>query len=175
MRSPTVGSQSLSEVFAALRPTTGQTGEPIPYPWKTCQRGTRSPSSRLVTADREHPRYAHEAVVTMHVAGHKHQGRTMNVSRGGLCADLAEPIEFGTDIEVDLQLVFDEVTHSDALRLPGRIVWCTTVDDAFQVGIAFRPLTAELSKYLTVFLRYLQDGTKTPRSKRESSLDKRFD
>lgn len=127
-----------------------------------------------MTVDREHPRYAHEAVVTVHAVGAVHQGRTTNVSRGGLCADLAEAVPVGIDIEVDVQLIFDEATQSEALRLPGRIVWCTTVDDAFQVGVSFRRLTPELTQYLTIFLRYLQDGTKTSRSKRESTLDKRF-
>jgi hypothetical protein len=123
---------------------------------------------------REHPRYAHEASVTLYVAGQTSEGRTKNVSRGGLCVDLSDPIAIGTDLEIDLQLVFEDDTQSEALRLPARVAWCTTVDEAFQVGLMFRPLAAELGQYLTMFLRFLQDGTKATRSRRESNLDKRF-
>lgn len=103
-------------------------------------------------------------------------GRTMNVSRGGLCADLESPVPNGVMVEVDLQLVFDDEAHSEPLRLAGRVVWCTPVDDAHQVGIAFRPLSAEQLEYLTMFLRYLDD-TRAPRrpSRREiASVDDLF-
>lgn len=126
-----------------------------------------------MTKDREHPRYAHEAVVTFHVGGKTHWGRSQNLSRGGLCADLPEAIPLGTDIEVDIQLVFDEV-ESEPLRLPARVVWCTTLDEAYQVGLSFQKLTAEHQQYLTMFLRYLDDGAPTLRTRRESNLDKRF-
>jgi PilZ domain len=133
------------------------------------------PSFRFVTAQRAHPRYAHEAAVTVHVLGQTIEGRTTNVSRGGLCCDLADALAHGTDIDVDLQLVFEEGTHSEPLRLPARVAWCTTVDDGHQIGIAFKPLSRELTEYLGLFLRYLDDGSQTQRSKRESTLDKRFD
>ena len=132
-----------------------------------------APEFCFVATEREHPRYAHEAVVTLHVGAKTFWGRTQNLSRGGLCADIAEPIPLGTDIEVDIQLVFDDV-ESEPLRLPGRVVWCTTVDDAFQIGLTFRNLTADHVQYLTMFLRYLDDGAPTQRTRRESNLDKRF-
>ncbi len=124
--------------------------------------------------ERAHPRYAHEAAVTLHAGGRAIQGRTTNVSRGGLCAELTDALANGTDIEVDIQLVFDEEVHSEPLRLPARIAWCTTLDDGFQIGLAFKPLSKELNEYLSLFLRYLDDGTRAPRSRRESNLDKRF-
>ena len=135
--------------------------------------GDIPPPLRLVAVDREHPRYAHEAVVAFLVGGKTHWGRTQNLSRGGLCADIAEAIPNGTSIDVDIQLVFDD-TESEALRLPARVVWCTTVDEAFQIGLSFRSLTAEQGQYLTLFLKYLDDGTPAARTRRESNLDKRF-
>jgi hypothetical protein len=126
-----------------------------------------------VTKDREHPRYAHEAVVTFHVGGKTLWGRTQNLSRGGLCADLSEPIPNGTDIEVDIQLVFDDV-ESEPLRLPARVAWCTTLDETFQIGLSFQKTTAEQVEFLTMFLRYLDGGAPTQRTRRESNLDKRF-
>jgi hypothetical protein len=128
----------------------------------------------LVTVEREHPRYAHEAVVTFHVGPKAIGGRTQNLSRGGLCADLADAIPNGTSLDVDIQLVFDDVGESEALRLPARVVWCTTVDDGYQVGLSFRPLSAEQAQYLSLFLKYLDDGAPVLRSRRFSNVDKRF-
>lgn len=126
--------------------------------------------------DREHPRYAHEAAIGVRVGGATHQGRTTNVSRGGLCADLAADIAVGTEVEIDMQLVFEDDVQSDALRLPARVVWCTTVDDGWQVGFAFKPLTAEQVKYVSLFLKYLDDGSQPAKRPRDSerSVDDRF-
>src|SRR5204862_4104119 len=90
-----------------------------------CLGRTAPPSCRQVSRpEREHPRYAHEAAITLHTPGRSISGRTCNVSRGGLCATLAEPIAIGTDIEVDLQPVFDDGRQSEPMRLPARLVWC---------------------------------------------------
>lgn len=127
-------------------------------------------------SEREHPRYAHEASVTLHAGKAKLQGRTINVSRGGLCVDLAQKCTVGQDVEVDLVLIFDGGTESEPLRVPARVVWCTAVDDAYQVGVCFRPLETERSQYLTMFLRYLDDGSdgKKPRTPPPASVDDRF-
>jgi hypothetical protein len=125
------------------------------------------------TSRREHPRYAHEAVVKLHTGTLLVTGRTRNISRGGLCATLIDPSPIGSEIEVDLQLVFEDSSESEVLRLPARIVWCTEIDDAFQIGVAFKPL-AELAQYLTLFLGFLDGGEKPERLRRESKLDKRF-
>lgn len=123
--------------------------------------------------EREHPRYAHEAAVTLHVGKKAYDGHTRNVSRGGLCADLTDPIALGTDVMVDLSLVFDEDTQSEPVRLAARVVWCTTVNDGHQVGVSFKPLTAQQLEFLTLFLRYLDDS-RTETAPREQTLDDRF-
>src|SRR5207249_133846 len=99
-----------------------------------------TPSSADVNPEREHPRYAHEAAIRLNNLGHTIQGRTRNVSRGGLCATLGEQIAIGTDIEVDIQLVFEGDLQSEPLHVRARIVWCTSVDDDYQVGVQFQPL-----------------------------------
>jgi len=126
-----------------------------------------------VSRDREHPRYAHEAAVTFRVNGTAIQSRTRNLSRGGLCALCADPIPFGADVDTDIVLVFDDDIQSEALSIPGRVVWCTPVDDAHQIGIAFRPLDAGKADYLTLFLRYLDDS-RTEKQPRHGNVDDRF-
>lgn len=100
-------------------------------------------------------------------------GRTKDVSRGGLCADIAQSIPLGTNIEVDIQLIFEDA-ESEALRIPARVVWCTNHDDSYQVGVSFRALTAEQIQYLTLFLKYLGEDEPMQRMRRPSNLDKRF-
>jgi hypothetical protein len=127
-----------------------------------------------VSRDREHPRYAHEASVTLRVPGHTVTGRTRNLSRGGLCATLSDQVAVGIDIEVDIQLVFDDDCQSEPLRVPARIVWCTAVDDGHQVGVRFLPTDVERAEYLTMFLRYLDDGSGPPAPKISLAIDDRF-
>jgi hypothetical protein len=143
---------------------------------KTCQEPQSPPSfSEVATSEREHQRYAHEAAITVHALGKKLEGRTTNVSRGGLCADLESAVKFGTDVEVELQLVFDHDEKSDALIMPARVVWCTTVDEGFQIGLSFKPLTAEKTRMMALFLRYLDDGGKPVKQpKGERNIDDQF-
>ncbi|HEY5939142.1 MAG TPA: PilZ domain-containing protein [Kofleriaceae bacterium] len=144
---------------------------------KTCQPLAARPSFRDVSRpNREHPRYAHEASVTLiERDGRTSEGRTANVSRGGLCADLPEPIAYGAEIDVDIILIFDEETQSEPLRVAGRVVWCTSVGATYQTGVRFKPMAEEQLEYLTMFLRYLDDGGPPTRIPRELTLDKRFD
>lgn len=113
--------------------------------------------------------------MSVRVGGKLHQGRTTNVSRGGLAADLPDGLPIGAEIEVDLQLVFDDDAQSEPLRVPARIVWCTALEEVFQVGIAFKPLDAEKAQYLALFLKYLDDsGPRVKAAKVERSVDDQF-
>jgi Tfp pilus assembly protein PilZ len=123
--------------------------------------------------EREHRRYAHEATLTCHVGGTQLAGRTRNVSRGGLCADLAGKLAVGTDLVVDVALVFEDQAQSEPLRLPARVAWCTIVGASYQIGLAFRPLPAEVADQLEVFLHHLEDpGAEPP--PRAVNVDDRF-
>ena len=124
--------------------------------------------------EREHPRYAHEAIVTIRANGKLIQGRTTNVSRGGLAADLADAVQTGTEVEVALQLVFEDEAQSEPLEIPARVVWCTLVDEGYQVGLAFKPLTAQQAQFLGMFLRYLDDSRPAPKTPKATNVDDRF-
>jgi Tfp pilus assembly protein PilZ len=124
--------------------------------------------------EREHPRYAHDAAVELHMPDRAIMGRMANLSSGGLCATLAEPIPIGTDLEIDIQLVFDDDRRSEPLRLPGRIVWCTAVGKRHQIGVRFLSIDSEKAEDLTMFLRYLDDHERAEASKHASSIDERF-
>jgi PilZ domain len=127
------------------------------------------------TTERKHIRYAHEAQVTLVVAGKAIEGRTTNVSRGGLCADLADEVAVGTELEVSLALVFENEEQSEALTIPARVAWCTSVDEGHQLGLMFKPMNAELAKYLGMFLRFLDTEERIKNDKRrDAPVDERF-
>jgi hypothetical protein len=128
----------------------------------------------VATAEREHQRYAHEAAVTFHTGKVRLEGRTQNVSRGGLCATLEDPLRVGVIVELSIVLVFDDDQQSEALRVSGQIVWCTPVDDAYQVGVAFRQLDAHRAEIVNVFLRYLDDSKSERQPRARVPIDERF-
>jgi len=127
----------------------------------------------VTRTERQHHRYAHEAAITLIAPGASVSGRTRDVSSGGLCATLTEPLDVGTDIEVDIQLVFEDDRQSEALRLGARVVWCTAVDDGYQIGVRFLRLGGETSEYLTMFLRYLAEDI-SGKAPAAASVDERF-
>lgn len=111
--------------------------------------------------------------MTFHVGEEAVEGRTQNVSRGGLAATVDQALPVGNDIEVSLVLVFENDVHSEPLRVPARCVWSTEVDNGHQVGIMFRALNAELVGYLSIFLKYL-DGQRAEKRPRDVPIDDRF-
>ena len=127
----------------------------------------------MTRTEREHKRYAHDVAVTFRVGDKVFEGRTRNVSRGGLCANVADAIAMGTDIDIDIVLVFDDGMQSEALRVPCRVAWCTTVDDGHQIGVSFRALDKQRAEYLGMFLNFLDDQ-RGEKPSREMSLDDRF-
>jgi hypothetical protein len=123
--------------------------------------------------DRKHPRIAADVGIKLHLGKQVTEARTRNISNGGLCADLATALPTGSDVEIEMRLMFDDNSQSDALRLPARIVWCTTFEAGFQVGVSFRPLDKQKAEYLRLFLKYLGEE-KPQRSKKATNIDDRF-
>ncbi len=112
----------------------------------------------MTESTRQYPRFAIEAAIELVTAAGSTKGRTKNVSRGGLAANVSRPIPPGLKVDVRMSLVFDEDTFSEPLVLPARVVWCTPIRDDFQLGASFMQLGSEEQSYLAMFLRYLQEG-----------------
>lgn len=125
--------------------------------------------------ERQYPRFAHEVAVRLSVGTKTTEGRTNNVSRGGLCANVNESVAPGADVVVEITLVFDDDIQSEALSLPARVAWCTTVDDEYQIGVSFKALDADRADYLQLFLKYLGEE-RGPRKSRHTvkPIDDRF-
>lgn len=127
----------------------------------------------MAITDREHPRYAIDAAIIFHVATGLCEGRTRNISRGGLCATIADALPNGAEIDISIVLMFDDNRHSEPLRLPARVVWSTALDNAHHIGVAFRPLDALKQEHLAQYLRYLEQQA-TEKRARHLPLDERF-
>jgi hypothetical protein len=86
---------------------------------------------------------------------------------------LSDAIATGTDVDLVLALVFEHGVRSDTLVLPARVVWCTPIDEAYQVGFVFRPLDSSRATYLAQFLKQLDDRELEQRA-RDNDVDDRF-
>lgn len=112
-----------------------------------------------MSAERQFPRYAIDAEITVRNRGGViARGRTTNVSRGGLCADLDAAPTRGQSLEVSIALVFTNDSLSEPLPLPARMVWCTSLGETHHAGLSFLPLTREQTGFLDMFIRFLEDG-----------------
>ena len=127
----------------------------------------------MSSSPRQHPRFAADVAIKLFVAKQATDGRTRNVSRGGLCADTRDAIAVGKDVDVDMTLVFEDKSVSEPLRLPARVVWCTPFDGGFQIGLSFRPLDKQRGEYLTLFLKYLGEE-KAEKAPKAANIDDRF-
>jgi PilZ domain len=105
--------------------------------------------------EREYPRYALRADLSATFRGEPITGQTINVSRGGLCALMAQPLPIGADLNISLVLCFEDGALSEPLSLWSRIVWCTALNEQFQVGLAFVNVDAATKNNLEMFLRFL--------------------
>ncbi len=112
-------------------------------------------------AARRAPRFATDATILVGEANEGVRGRCVNVSSGGLCSELHEPLAVGGTYALQLSLIFEQDVESEPLALNGRAVWCTQIGERWQVGFQFLPLDAAQASFLQMFLRYLggQSGT----------------
>lgn len=109
----------------------------------------------MTTDGRAFPRYAYEAEIRIRWGTVELMGVSQNLSRGGLAAMVFSQIPAREAVVISMRLRFPEGETSEALSLPARVVWCTGLDDKYQVGVAFQPLDAKQSQFLEVFLRML--------------------
>jgi hypothetical protein len=110
---------------------------------------------------RQHPRYNVDIEVSVSVASAKFEARTRDVSRAGLCLVAVQPIARDTEISLEVVLTFGTDGMSEPLRLLGRVAWCTALFGAYQIGVKFVKVDDERTKYLDMFVGFL-DGTLAP-------------
>lgn len=93
--------------------------------------------------------------------GRKLPARTRDLSRSGICLLTTDALARGEKLCIDLILLLGSSSTSEPLPLRARVVWCTPISGAFQVGAMFDGLSKKEASFLEMFLRYL-DGTILP-------------
>lgn len=106
---------------------------------------------------RKHPRFAIEVDAEITVGDLTVTGRTHDISRGGFCLTVHRQVPVHVECEVRLSLVFSENEFSEPMALAAATVWCTPLQQAYQLGIKFGELNPQSRGYLDLFIRFL-DG-----------------
>lgn len=111
---------------------------------------------------RRYPRFQVDVQATVRTAdGRKLLARTRDLSRSGICLVTNEELHPGVRLSVDLVLLLGPTSASEPLPLHARVVWCTAIAGAFQVGAMFDNISGREGAFLDMFLRYL-DGSLLP-------------
>jgi hypothetical protein len=105
---------------------------------------------------RQHPRFACDLAAALLIGNRRLAARTQDLSRGGMCLSIGEPLSVGVEVEISLRLVFSAHSCSEPLSVAARVVWCTPLGDEHQLGCKFKTLTADQLQYIDLFLRFLR-------------------
>jgi len=120
---------------------------------------------------RRYPRFHIDVEAHVHTAdGHKLMARTRDLSRSGICLVTTLPLESGGRLSIELILLLGPSSTSEPLSLRARVVWCTAIAGAFQIGAMFDGLSSKQSDFLDMFLRYL-DGSILPAGAEMEAID----
>ncbi len=108
---------------------------------------------------RAHPRYAIAVEVSVIVEETTLTAQSENLSMGGLCLEVNQAIELGQRVDLRLALVFPKDDSSEPIRMGGRVVWSTAINQHHQIGIQFTEMSPEARSDLALFLRFLISET----------------
>ena len=111
---------------------------------------------------RRHPRVSVDVQANIHMAdGRKLIARTRDLSRSGMCIITTAALSPGEKLRIELVLILGTSSTSEPLALGARVVWCTAISGAFQVGAKFDRVSPKEASFLDMFMRYL-DGSILP-------------
>jgi PilZ domain len=116
----------------------------------------------LIKDSRQFPRYPVDLQVSVSAGKRQLSARTRDLSRSGLCLVSGHQIPLETRIEIRLVLSFAAGGHSEPLILFGRVVWCTALFGAFQIGVMFVDLDLERARHLQMLVAILDGSPSEP-------------
>jgi hypothetical protein len=120
---------------------------------------------------RRYPRFQVDVQATVRSAdGRQLLARTRDLSRSGICLIATEVLDPGARLSVELVLLLGPTSSSEPLFLKARVVWCTAIAGAFQIGAMFDATSGREAAFLDMFLRYL-DGSILPAGAEMDTLD----
>ena len=111
---------------------------------------------------RRSPRVSVDVQANVHTAdGRRLLARTRDLSRSGICLITQSQLHSNDVLRIELVLLLGAGSSSEPLPLRARVVWCTAIAGAFQIGAMFDGLSMKEAAFLDMFLRYL-DGSILP-------------
>lgn len=108
--------------------------------------------------DRRDRRYEVELAAEVDAQGEALLAATRNLSKGGVCLDVEQPLDEGATLGISLFLTLEGIEHADseALLVQARVIWCTARDDGgYTAGLQFGTLSAGQTAAVESFLRRL--------------------
>jgi len=120
---------------------------------------------------RRYPRFPVDVQASLRTGdGRRLSARTRDLSRSGICLITGQALPSGENLLVELVLLIGTSSSSEPLLLRARVVWCTAIANAFQIGAMFQGLSGKEAGFLDMFLHYL-DGTILPAGAEMESAD----
>jgi hypothetical protein len=120
---------------------------------------------------RRHPRFTVDVQANVRTNdGRKLPARTRDLSRSGMCLITTHALTPRDELLIDLILLIGPSSTSEPLPLRARVVWCTPISQAFQIGAMFEKLSKKEQSFLGMFLRYL-DGSILPAGAEMDAVD----
>lgn len=116
----------------------------------------------MIKDSRQAPRYPVDLQVTVWARERQLSARTRDLSRTGLCLVMGHQIPLETRIQVRVVLTFAAGGYSEPLTLAGRVVWCTALFGAFQIGVIFVDLDRERARHLQMLVAILDGSPSDP-------------
>jgi hypothetical protein len=120
---------------------------------------------------RRYPRYPVEVEAKVTAGGVSLPATTKDLSRGGICIICPEGVPAGTRLRVSLSLTLGADTFAEGLDLSARVVWCTQVDQTYQLGAVFTEMSGTKAGLLDMFLRFLEQEILVSGSGAEAPAD----
>lgn len=104
----------------------------------------------------------HDLAVTAEVlhAGFLYEGRTLNLSTGGVNVVVTEDLPAGTLVQLTLLLTLDGVEHAgvEPIDLPAHVVWTApTETEGFMVGLRFAALNDRQQTHIAALIEPCQE------------------
>jgi hypothetical protein len=92
-----------------------------------------------LSAQERGPRYSLRLSAELRTATRSAIGVTRNVSAGGVCVEIDQPLAEGTELELVLFVVEDDIESADARTLEFRasVQWTSEGDHGHLIGVKF--------------------------------------
>ena len=115
----------------------------------------------ITASRRRYPRFTVDVQAKINVEDKQYSAHTRDISRAGLCLVSMESLPRHADLAIELTLTFGEGGVSEPLHVLGKVVWCTALFGAYQIGVKFVKVDDDQARYLNMFLGFLDGSLST--------------